>query len=43
MILKDAETQIVVFGVECLAAALTDASRAAARGAARLILTAPRL
>ena len=43
VILKDAESQIVVFGVECLAAALTDATRAAARGHARLILTAPRL
>jgi GTP cyclohydrolase II len=43
VILKDAESQIVVFGVECLAAALTDAWRAAARWGARLILTAPRL
>lgn len=43
VILKDAESQIVVSGVECLAAALAGAGRAAARGAARLILTAPRL
>jgi len=43
LILKVAKSQIVVFGVECLAAALTDAWRAAARGDARLILTAPRL
>ena len=42
-ILEDAESQIVVFGVECLAAALTGAWRAAARGRAQLILTAPRL
>jgi GTP cyclohydrolase II len=43
VILKDAESQIVVFGVECLAAALTGAGRAAARRGSRLILTAPRL
>ena len=43
VILKDAERQIVVFGVECLAAALTGAGRAAARRGSRLILTAPRL
>jgi GTP cyclohydrolase II len=43
VILEDAESQIVVFGVECLAAALTGAWRAAARGDARLLLTAPRL
>ena len=43
VILKDAESQIVVFGVECLAAALPGAGRAAARRGSRLILTAPRL
>ena len=43
VILKDAESQIVVFGVECLAAPLTGAGRAAARRGSRLILTAPRL
>ena len=43
VILKDAESQIVVFGVECLAAALTGAGRAAARRDSRLILTAARL
>jgi len=43
VILKDAESQIVVFGVVCLAAALTGAGRAAARRGSRLILTAPRL
>ena len=43
VILKDAESQIVVFGVECLAAALTGAGWAAARRGSRLILTAPRL
>jgi GTP cyclohydrolase II len=43
VILKDAESQIVVFGVECLARAPADAWKAAARGDARLILTAPRL
>ncbi len=43
VILRDAESKIVVFGVECLAAAPAEAWRAAARRGAQLILTAPRL
>ena len=43
VILKEAESQIVVFGVECLAGAPPDAWKVAARGDARLTLTAPRL
>jgi GTP cyclohydrolase II len=43
VILRDAESRIVVFGVESLAAAPTGAGWVAAPAGARLILTAPRL